>query len=137
MSPSEKHPHIEKASDEQLLELLAEKKPEIRDIYLAVHRLIVGTLPDIAYSTDLMDAETGYGARQYGYDGWGMAAVIAYAGWVSLAFFRGTELDDPSGLLEGGGKQIRHVKLRTMREFEEHLDDLRAFIEKAATLNQE
>ncbi|MEO8648119.1 MAG: DUF1801 domain-containing protein [Acidobacteriota bacterium] len=29
-----------------------------------------------------------------------------------MGFFRGAELADPSGLLEGTGKFMRHVKLR-------------------------
>jgi hypothetical protein len=31
---------------------------------------------------------------------------------VNVGFFRGAELFDPNGLLEGTGKFIRHVKLR-------------------------
>lgn len=31
---------------------------------------------------------------------------------VNVGFFRGAELADPSGLLEGDGKFMRHVKLR-------------------------
>jgi hypothetical protein len=31
---------------------------------------------------------------------------------VNVGFFRGAELEDPAGLLEGSGKYMRHVKLR-------------------------
>jgi hypothetical protein len=55
----------------------------------------------------------GYGARQYGYDGWGMAELSAHSKWVSVVFMRGTDLEDPDGLLEGTGKNIRHVRLRS------------------------
>lgn len=134
MSAAEKHPHIENPSDEQIAELLEGVRPQLREIYLAVHRLVRDAVPDVTFATDRVDGETGYGARQFGYDGWGMAALIAYSGWVSLAFLRGTELDDPGGLLEGGGKQIRHVKLRSMAEFERHEATIRRFLETAATL---
>ena len=31
---------------------------------------------------------------------------------VNVGFFRGAELEDPTGLLEGTGKYMRHVKLK-------------------------
>lgn len=38
--------------------------------------------------------------------------VGAYSGHASVGFFHGSALPDPSGLLEGTGKRMRHVKLR-------------------------
>ena len=40
------------------------------------------------------------------------AYVNAFKAHVNVGFFRGAELDDPCGLLEGTGKFMRHVKLR-------------------------
>ena len=40
------------------------------------------------------------------------AYVNAFTAHVNVGFFRGAELPDPSGLLEGTGKRMRHVKLR-------------------------
>ncbi len=40
------------------------------------------------------------------------AYVNAFAAHVNVGFFRGAELADPAGLLEGIGKNMRHVKLR-------------------------
>ena len=40
------------------------------------------------------------------------AYVNAFKAHVNVGFFRGAELDDPNGLLEGTGKFMRHVKLR-------------------------
>jgi len=40
------------------------------------------------------------------------AYVNAFKAHVNVGFFRGTEIADPSGLLEGTGKFMRHVKLR-------------------------
>lgn len=37
-------------------------------------------------------------------------------GQVNLRFFRGTSLDDPEGLLEGTGKAMRHVKVRSIED---------------------
>jgi len=40
------------------------------------------------------------------------AYVAAYKAHVNVGFFRGAHLEDPSGLLQGAGKNMRHVKLR-------------------------
>ena len=72
--------------------------------------------PDVAASVDTVDHAIGYGAHQYGYNGWGMAAVMPYAKWVSLTLMQGSftncgdacpffpgkryedwKLDDPAG----------------------------------------
>lgn len=38
---------------------------------------------------------------------------------VTFGFHYGTSLNDPEGLLEGTGKNIRHVKLRTVQDLEQ------------------
>jgi hypothetical protein len=38
--------------------------------------------------------------------------VNVFKGHVNVGFFRGAEIADPEGLLEGTGKFMRHVKLR-------------------------
>ena len=43
------------------------------------------------------------------------AYVNAFRAHVNVGFFRGAELADPEGLLEGAGKSMRHVKLRPER----------------------
>ena len=44
--------------------------------------------------------------------------VNAFKAHVNIGFFRGAELHDPCGLLEGTGKFMRHVKLRPEREID-------------------
>lgn len=41
--------------------------------------------------------------------------VNAFTAHVNVGFFRGTEIADPKGLLEGTGRFMRHVKLRPAR----------------------
>lgn len=134
MGSAEKHPHIDSPSEEQLRQLAEDRSEEVRESYLALHRLILDTLPDVECSVDLTDAQIGYGARQYGYDGWGMAALAPHSKWVSLVFMRATSLDDPAGLLEGTGKKLRHVKVRSPEELAERRDGIRALLEQAATV---
>ncbi len=38
--------------------------------------------------------------------------VNAFSAHLNVGFFHGADLPDPGGLLEGGGKRMRHVKLR-------------------------
>lgn len=42
--------------------------------------------------------------------------VDAFTAHVNVGFFRGAEIADPSGLLEGTGRFMRHVKLRPERD---------------------
>jgi hypothetical protein len=46
------------------------------------------------------------------------AYVNAFKAHVNVGFFRGAEIADPEGLLEGTGKFMRHVKLRPERDFD-------------------
>ncbi len=131
---SEKHPHIERASEEQLAKLLQAKDPVLQQIYLEAHRLVLETVPDVTYATDCKDGETGYGIRQYGYDGWGMAVLSAYTRWVSLTLMHGRDLEDPAGLLEGT-KRMRHIKLRSLEQFAQVKSDLQRLLELASKLH--
>ena len=49
---------------------------------------------------------------RYSVDDLYVCGIGNYPRWVSVYFFRGAELDDPDGILEGSGKAMRHVKLR-------------------------
>ena len=55
--------------------------------------------------------------------------VNAFTAHVNVGFFRGAELPDPDGLLEGTGKFMRHVKLRPDRDID--ATALRELIETA------
>jgi len=57
--------------------------------------------------------------------------VNAFKAHVNVGFFRGTEIADPTGLLEGTGKVMRHVKLSPEREVDAVA--LRKLIETAYT----
>lgn len=55
--------------------------------------------------------------------------VNAFTAHVNVGFFKGAELPDPMGLLQGTGKSMRHVKLRPGEPVDEHA--LRALIAAA------
>lgn len=59
------------------------------------------------------------------------AYVNAFQAHVNVGFFHGAEIPDPNGLLEGGGRFMRHVKLRP--EIELDAAALTTLIESAYT----
>ena len=44
------------------------------------------------------------------------AYIAPQTSYVNLGFYHGAALDDPSGLLEGAGKKLRHVKICTISD---------------------
>ena len=40
--------------------------------------------------------------------------IMPHKKHVNLGFFQGAHLDDPTGMLEGTGKNLRHVKLKQL-----------------------
>ena len=50
---------------------------------------------------------------RYAIDGATVAGIGSFPTYAALFFYRGRELDDGSGLLEGGGKDMRFIRLRT------------------------
>jgi hypothetical protein len=64
-----------------------------------------------------------------------VAWMKAHASSVNFGFWRGAELDDPAGLLEGEGDRMRHVKVREGAALP--AEELRRLIGEAVRLNQE
>jgi hypothetical protein len=54
---------------------------------------------------------------------------------MTFGFWRGAELDDQKGLLEGDGDRMKHVKLASVDEIDERA--LTAFVKQAVSLNRE
>ena len=127
------HRQIADPSDADIRAALAGRAPAIADLALAVRRLVREVLPDVQEVLDASDGTIGLGAHQYGADGWGIAAIGTYTRWVSVFFTRGAALPDPAGLLEGSGKSMRHVKLRSSDELESRSQSLRELLLSAAS----
>jgi len=45
-------------------------------------------------------------------------SIAGYPKWVTLFFLYGTALDDPRGLLEGKGKQVRGIRLKQAEDLD-------------------
>ena len=124
-------------SEQHLADLVESRAPVIRQLYLDTDVLVLETLPNVECSVDTDDAMIGYGAHQCAYDGWGMAALDAYTTRASLVFTRGVDLEDADGLLEGTGKKMRQVQLRSLKACGERREALVRMIEAAARLAEE
>ena len=59
----------------------------------------------------------------------GYTYILPHKSWVNLGFFRGVDLPDPHGLLEGTGKKLRHIKIRSLEDAENPM--IHALIEVA------
>jgi hypothetical protein len=44
------------------------------------------------------------------------AYIAPQTKYVNLGFYQGAALKDPTGLLEGAGKNLRHIKIRSLSE---------------------
>lgn len=58
----------------------------------------------------------------------------AFKSSLNFGFWRGVDLDDPNGLLEGSGDKMRHVKLTSIEDV--NTDAFAAFVRQAIALNQ-
>ncbi len=129
------HPHLDFPTNDQLQALVVDKPQNIADTYLALHNVVLDALPDVIYSVDEIDTMIGYGAHQYGYNGWGMASVSPFAKWASLTLLAGPRLSDPDKLLQGTSNAMRHVKMSSPDEVAKHRDAITALVLEAATIN--
>jgi hypothetical protein len=130
------HPHLDFPGEADLIELVSSRAEDVREAYLALHRLVVQVAPKVVFSVDQVDASIGYGAHQYGYNGWGMAAVTPCARWVNFALLKGAQLPAREGLLEGGGRTVRHLKLTSVAHVTSLESELRSLIKAAVELHQ-
>ena len=63
------------------------------------------------------------------------AYVKAFGRSVNIGFWRGAQLDDPAGILEGDGDRMKHVTLREGDAIP--ADALAGFVKQAVELNRE
>ncbi len=62
-----------------------------------------------------------------------VCAIASHSRHTNLEFYRGTSLRDPGRLLEGTGKNMRHVKVRSVNDVARPA--LRALIREAIELD--
>jgi hypothetical protein len=92
--------------------LLADHTPGIQAIERALRAMIRAAFPDAIEQVDFPDRLIAFG-RTMKIRGL-LFAIIAHQGHVNLQLADGATLPDPTGLIEGTGKRIRHVKIRSV-----------------------
>jgi hypothetical protein len=88
---------------------LARYPPEVARLALATRARVLAALPGVAESLDLPARMLAY-AYGPGYAGMVCTLIPSQKG-LKLGLYRGSELSDPDGLLEGSGKVHRHVRI--------------------------
>ena len=91
--------------------------PHVRPVAEALRAVILAQLPDAVEVVRLGDRAASYGVGERKMIE-SHAYVQAHRDRVNLGFWHGAALPDPAGLLEGTGKTLRHVKVRTVGQAE-------------------
>ena len=88
-------------------------EPDLRSVARRLREMILGVHPGAVEVVRLGDNAATYGVGPKKMSE-GYAYILPYRKWVNLGFYRGTDLPDPEGLLEGSGARMRHVKVATV-----------------------
>jgi hypothetical protein len=95
----------------------------LREIILSIH-------PEAVEVVRLGDRAATYGLGPKKMSE-GYVYIIPHTNWVNLGFYKGADLSDPDGLLEGTGKKLRHIKIHFPADAEN--PKIHALIEAALT----
>ena len=92
-------------------DLLAERSPEVAEAARALQREVTAALADahVEYDPGNLLLAVGLSARMRDM----LFAIIPHTAHVNLQLVDGVDLPDPTGIVEGTGKRIRHVKVRS------------------------
>ena len=115
----------------QLAKLIANYAPEIARAFTVVRRKMRGFVPrgyELLYE-NYNALGLGYGCGQKASDV--ILSIVAYPRWVTLFFFNGVSLRDPSSILEGTGNRIRSIRLQSPNDLDRQ--DIQQLISEALT----
>jgi hypothetical protein len=90
---------------------LASHTSAVQGAARALEIVIREALPDVVVQYDPGNGLLAFGRSKKMRDR--LFALIPHAGWVNLQLADGALLPNPDGLIEGTGKRIRHIKVRT------------------------
>src|SRR6266513_225854 len=112
-----------------LIKFLRPYDPPVQDLALKLRALVLEEMaPCFENIYDAYSAVAiGYGASGRLRDG--IFHIAVYSNHVNLGFNDGASLDDPKGILQGSGKQIRHITMKAAEDLKQ--PQLRAYIRRA------
>lgn len=102
--------------------------PRLQEIVQGLRALLRETVPEAR------EAINPWGLPTWEVDG-PLCYVSLAKNHVTFGFAQGTSLDDPHGLLEGTGKNLRHVKLRQVEDLRR--EGLRELVQAAERRDRE
>jgi hypothetical protein len=120
--------HVEGFGSSNFDAIIQSSSLKIQKIARLVRQLIAKIYPGIVEVVWEKQRMAGYGigpkkmSEQFGYLG-------IFKNHVNLGFYYGTQLSDPSNLIEGTGKNLRHIKIR--HEADINNPEIKILIEKA------
>lgn len=96
--------------------LLERQTPALRGVFMALADLVRDVMPDATEQLDLPDRVLAFGFGPPG--GIRMrdfaVGLIPHAAHVNVQLADGARIEDPTVIIEGTGKRIRHVKCRSL-----------------------
>lgn len=116
-----------------LEELMDMADPAMRPIAQRLREVVVAVDPDSVEVVRLGDRAATYGVGPKKMSQ-GYAYIMPHKNWVNLGFYQGAFLPDPTGIMEGTGKKLRHVKVRSVEDAERPA--LRTLLEQALAERQ-
>lgn len=104
------------ATDEHAFDdLLKLGQPAQQACMQRLRALILKVHPDACEVVRLGDRAATYGVGPKKMSE-GYAYIMPHTAWVNLGFYKGADLPDPAGVLEGTGAKLRHVKIRSLED---------------------
>ena len=91
-------------------QLLKSYDPEVQEIAHGLRALVLRLVPDSEEKVLRAWKTVAYGRSKK------FCAISPHKSWVNLQFHSGSNLLDPSDLLEGTGKSMRHVKVAALSD---------------------
>jgi hypothetical protein len=114
-------------TDQQVISFFSQYDARISALALRLRQLVLRTLPGV---TEQPDAPARMVAYCYGPKYIQMVCtIIPSKKGVKLGFYKGNELPDPHGLLEGTGKISRYVEIRSDEQI--YSDGLKRLVAEA------
>ena len=105
---------------------ISELDPSLRQIAEALRNIVLSAEPVFAESIKWSNPI---------YEKNGKVCYIASTErYVTLGFFNGVALADPEGRIEGSGKRMRHVKVKSLEDMD--IDQLGSWVVEAAALDE-
>jgi hypothetical protein len=97
-------------------DILHDSTPEIAELARKIRALILDVAPGAVEVISIKDRVAGYGFSTKMRN---QAVYIALPrDWARLGFYYGGDLPDPDHLLEGEGKRLRHIKIRSEQDLD-------------------